>query len=229
VEIGGGFSFTTSQSQGAALVLPSGGSSKKYRGHDDLRHTIRDHAQSWINWVREKMREPELNELRVVVGVHHAKDWALASHSSASSSGELNLKVTVSDAGISGKGRLHWETSISSEGRTCTEDQLSPDATRNQAVFVTAINIYDAEAETPRKSKVLKWFRTNKNNDQMGRGKRSEHTDRSGNNTGSMSGGASGGSSSSTTAPTDAVQCSDADPEEDISILVYICLYFFSS
>jgi hypothetical protein len=98
-------------------------------------------------------------ELRIITSVHHAPSWALAVQSSAQASAGVSLRLNVSGVGGgSGKFNLTWAASNSGEYRVCSEEQCSPDALWNQAVFVTSEAI-----NRPLKDKFIKgseWLRS---------------------------------------------------------------------
>jgi hypothetical protein len=125
-------------------VLPGrGASSRRYNAREDLREFAEAHADNWFNFVRNVFREREANRLSVIVGIHHATDWALASYSSHSSSAGLSFKVNVgSVVTADGSYDLSWESSSSDGGRVCTLEQRKQNAPQNQAIFMEAVHIY---------------------------------------------------------------------------------------
>jgi hypothetical protein len=141
MDIGVGFQFTFSRTSGAILALPRGCASSTYCAIDFLKNYIERHARNWFHFVDEVTLESH-RELRIITSVHHAPSWALAVQSSAQTSAEFSLRLNVSGAGGgSGKFNLTWAASNSGEYRVCSEEQCSPDALWNQAVFVTSTAI----------------------------------------------------------------------------------------
>jgi hypothetical protein len=141
--VGGGFKFSSKASSGAVLVLPKGGSSSQYFATSHLEMFIEKHSENWFSFVKRATLE-SIRKLEVIVGVHHATSWALASYSSESSSAGLSLKLMVGPvAAVDDSYNLSWESLTSCDRRVCDTEQCSRDAHQNQAIFVTSVHIYN--------------------------------------------------------------------------------------
>jgi hypothetical protein len=106
---------------------------------------IEKHSENWFSFAKEvTLERRHLRTLSVIVGVHHATSWALASHSSESSSTGLSLNLKVGAvAGVDGSYDLSWESSTSCAHRVCKAEQRKKHAYQNQAIFVTSVHIND--------------------------------------------------------------------------------------
>jgi hypothetical protein len=135
--------WSTKSSSGAILVLPEGGSSIHYSAGKDLTSYMEKHCQNWFPWIA-KVTHEDHSTLAVITGVHHAKSWALASHSTSSTSVKGTIKLNIGDlAKLDGGFDLSWDENTSWDRRVCTPQQCHKTARKNQAVFVTAVHVQD--------------------------------------------------------------------------------------
>jgi hypothetical protein len=142
-EAGAGMEWSTTGSSGAILFLPEGGSSTRYSGEKDLTSYIEQHCQNWFPWVA-KVTRGDHSTLTVITGVHHAKSWALASHSTSSTSVGSSIKLNIGNlVGVDGGFDLSWDGNAPWNGRVCAPRQCHRKARQNQAVFITAVHVQD--------------------------------------------------------------------------------------
>ncbi|KII91510.1 hypothetical protein PLICRDRAFT_38277 [Plicaturopsis crispa FD-325 SS-3] len=138
VAIGAGLQFETSTSEGAILVLPTGGSRCNLGPRDKFREYAQRNAVSWYRYARGELgRDAPPGSLYLITGCDKTDTWATASFSDAarSSSAFINFK-TIGAAEGSASLNYQWEVQNGETTRMSI-----PNALQNQCVFLRGFKV----------------------------------------------------------------------------------------
>jgi hypothetical protein len=146
-----GFTFESSESEGAILTMPDGAYSENLSNVSKFRHYITTHAEDWYRFVNgPRGREAQNGDLHVVVGSDKTTSWGMATFSNCTLSQDTKfwLKFSAEQPSHQNGGNNYaWEHSGVAEvkvgpGRGENQELGETDSNRlrNQSLFLRTLN-----------------------------------------------------------------------------------------